>query len=313
MKKKYTVLSLFDGISCARVAMQRIGLPVAKYYASEIDKSAAAITAKNWPDTVQLGDVTKIDFSAYAGKIDILFGGSPCQDLSAAKNLREGLRGAKSKLFFYYVDALKKINPMFFLYENVASMSSENRDVITRFLGVQPVRINSECVSAQSRDRLYWSNLPDAGTLPEKCLRVVDILDKDADNDPALRPPAHLRFEPTSGHTSRSRLIFTGGLVGGMTKRGAGRMSGDYRQRARTYSAEGVTPTLLANPGGKNGAGFWVKTPAGIRLLSSLELERLQTLPDNYTAGHSPTQRAHAIGNGWTVDVIAHLLRGLKE
>jgi len=310
MKKGFTVLSLFDGISCARVAMSRARLPVNNYYASEVDKVAIDIATRNWPSNIQLGDVTKLDFSAYVGKVDILFGGSPCQDLSAARNLRAGLAGDKSKLFFHYVRALRTARPRYFLYENVASMSRKDRDAISSFLGVVPLCLNSDAVSAQNRARLYWSNLPDAGPLPQKKLCIADILAEPA--DAVLYAPMHLRMEPTTGHKSRGRLIFVGGMVGGMTKRGFGRASTDYRMRARVFSAKGVSPTLLANPGGRGGAGFWVQIGEKIRLLNSVELERLQTLPDRYTAGHIARARARAIGNGWTVDVIAHLLSGLK-
>lgn len=150
------VLSLFDGISCGRVALERAGIPVEYYYASEIDKYAIKVALKNYPDTIELGDINAIDFKSLAGKIDLIIGGSPCQDLSVAKKNREGLSGKRSGLFWKFVEAVETIQPRFFLLENVASMSKENKDTITKALGVEPILINSSLVSAQQRKRLYW-------------------------------------------------------------------------------------------------------------------------------------------------------------
>lgn len=132
------VLTLFDGISCGRVALERAGIKVDKYFASEIDKYAIQVTMKNYPDTVQLGDVTKIDFSKFSGKIDLLIGGSPCQDLCSMGS-KKGLAGEKSKLFFDFVRAIKEVKPKYFLLENNASMTDENKKIISETLGVQPV------------------------------------------------------------------------------------------------------------------------------------------------------------------------------
>lgn len=129
------VLSLFDGISCGRLALERAGIAVEKYYASEIDKYAIKITQSNYPDTIQLGDVKEIDFSQFIGKIDLIIGGSPCQDLSIAKSDRKGLDGSRSGLFFKFVEAVATIKPKYFLLENVASMSKADRDKITEILG----------------------------------------------------------------------------------------------------------------------------------------------------------------------------------
>src|SRR3990167_2785936 len=155
------ILSLFDGISCARVALERTGIPVTKYYASEIDKNAIAVAMKNYPDTIQLGDVetiTKDLLASYMGnvEIDLLVGGSPCQDLSIAQKNRKGLDGERSGLFWEYVRLLKEVKPKWFILENVASMSKEAKDIITKKLGVEPIMINAALVSAQNRKRLFW-------------------------------------------------------------------------------------------------------------------------------------------------------------
>lgn len=172
-----TVLSLFDGISCGQVALQRANIPVAKYYASEIDKYAINVTQKNWPDTIQLGDVKNV-WARNLPKIDLLIGGSPCQDLSITKSqTREGLKGGKSILFWHYVRLLKTCKPKWFLLENVESMKKEDREKISRVLGVDPVMIDSALVSAQERKRLYWTNIP--VTEPEdKGLVLKDIMEE---------------------------------------------------------------------------------------------------------------------------------------
>lgn len=156
------ILSLFDGISCGRLALERAGIPVEKYYASEIDKYAIQVAQKNYPDTIQVGDINTVHFTDFMD-VDLIIGGSPCQDLSIAKQNREGLRGARSGLFWQYVDALATIRPKWFLLENVASMRNEDRDAITATLKkiypeTECIMINSALVSAQQRKRYYWTN-----------------------------------------------------------------------------------------------------------------------------------------------------------
>lgn len=153
------VISLFDGISCGMLALLRVGIKVDKYIAYEIDKYAMIVSHKNFPDIIQKGSVVNADFTQYKG-FDLLIGGSPCQDLSIAKTNRQGLLGSRSSLFFEYVNALNIIKPKYFLFENVASMSKENKDIISKCLGVEPIMINSALVSAQQRKRLYWTNIP---------------------------------------------------------------------------------------------------------------------------------------------------------
>ena len=155
--KPLRVLSLFDGISCGQVALERAGIPVEVYYASEIDKYAIQVTQKNYPNTIQLGDVEKIDFTQYEGKIDLLIGGSPCTNLSIAGN-HKGLEGDESRLFWEYVRAIKECKPKYFLLENVESMSDKDKEIISQELGCYPIMINSSLVSAQNRKRYYWFN-----------------------------------------------------------------------------------------------------------------------------------------------------------
>ncbi|MDD3607867.1 MAG: DNA (cytosine-5-)-methyltransferase, partial [Candidatus Moranbacteria bacterium] len=161
------ILSLFDGISCARVALERAGIKVDKYYASEIDKYAIQIAQKNYLDTIQIGDITKIEtIKKFTPKgknnyekeeIDLIIGGSPCQDLSIAKKNRQGLKGGRSGLFYEFVRLVKEIKPKYFILENVNSMPKEAKETITKELwGIEPVMINAALVSAQNRKRLFW-------------------------------------------------------------------------------------------------------------------------------------------------------------
>ena len=175
------VLSLFDGISCGRVALERANVPVNYYFASEIDKYAIQITQKNYPDIIQLGDVTKVDWIPFIGKIDLLIGGSPCQDLSCANRDQKGLEGSRSGLFFKFLEALQVIKPRYFLLENVASMSEENKNKISELLGVKPILINSALVSAQNRKRLYWCNW-NVSQPEDKRLVLANIIDEDIVN-----------------------------------------------------------------------------------------------------------------------------------
>jgi DNA (cytosine-5)-methyltransferase 3A len=173
------ILSLFDGISCGQVALEKANVPVEKYYASEIDKDAIKVAQNNYPKTIQLGDVNQINFEQFIGKIDLIIGGSPCQDLSIAKQNREGLDGVRSGLFFKFVEALKIIKPRYFLLENNASMSNENKNKISEILGLQPILIDSADFSAQIRKRLYWTNIPFIPIFNKNNLTIRNILERD--------------------------------------------------------------------------------------------------------------------------------------
>lgn len=304
------ILSLFDGISCGRVALERVGIPVDKYYASEIDKYAIQIALKNYADTIQLGDVNNFEYWNLP-KIDLLIGGSPCQDLSISKKDRTGLDGDRSGLFWKYVDCLKKFKPKWFLLENVASMSKEAKDRITETLGVQPIMINSSLVSAQQRRRLYWTNIPNIMQPIDKEIVVADILESGV--GVACSNQGHV----ISRVVEKARCL----------------MARDYKGFGN-QEMTGVAVPLKVDEIGNGGQGnqpiyevkdglitikdkqYPIKLANGfyiIRKLTPVECERLQTLPDNYTEGISNTQRYKCLGNGWTVDVIAHILKGIKE
>ena len=312
------ILSLFDGVSCGRLAFQRAKIKVEKYYASEIDTYAMQITQKNFPDTIQVGDVNKLNYLELLD-VDIVIGGSPCQDLSIAKQNREGLRGERSKLFWKYIEALEVIRPKWFLLENVESMRDEDRDAITETLrklypNTECVMINSALVSAQQRKRYYWTNwhveLP-----KDKGILLADILESGqvirGDKARAVISSVGRTTEREYFKKHQSTMVAEPVRLGTLPGLGTG-------QANRIYSVFGKSVCLNANGGGggaKTGL-YKVDLPDGnytIRKLTPLECERLQTLPDNYTEGISATQRYKAIGNAWTVDIIAHILKQLPQ
>lgn len=168
------VLSLFDGISCGQVALERAGIKAENYFASEIEESAIEITTKNYPNTIQLGDVNNHD-KWDLPKIDLLIGGSPCQDISHLKQGANGLNGDKSSLFYQYLKTLEEVNPKYFLLENVVGRKDAINE-ITRLIGVEPILIDSKLLSGQKRRRYYWTNIPDVTQPKNKGIKLVDIL-----------------------------------------------------------------------------------------------------------------------------------------
>lgn len=284
------VLSLFDGISCGMLALEKEKIKVDKYYAYEIEPNAIKISKSNYPTIEHCGDVTIADFTKYKG-IDLLIGGSPCQSLSIVQSqTRQNLDG-KSKLFYEYVRAYEESKPKYFLFENVASMNDESKQVISNLLGVEPIFINSNCFVAQDRPRLYWTNIPvDIDELVEINLCLNDILEKQVEEkyfyscgydfhglDKSVCATLHIK-----GHDILKRVN-----------------SPYFKSHTLTTCGGGNTQKKVMDNGRP-------------RKLTPIEYERLQGLPDNYTAAVSNTARYTAIGNGWTVDVIAQILKGME-
>jgi DNA-cytosine methyltransferase len=349
------VLSLFDGMSCGQIALDQLGIKVKNYFAAEIDKYAIKVAQANYPDMIHLGDVRNVQTSGdhlmddfdCGHKIDLLIGGSPCQGFSfAGKQLN--FDDPRSQLFFEYVRLLKALKPKYFLLENVR-MKKESMDVITEMLGVEPVAINSNLVSAQNRHRLYWTNIPMDGIPEDRGIVLSDILedgctDRDKSHciDANYFKGGNLKsyFEK-----HRRQLVFSGD---GLAHVGDAAEYDHYKnsQIKRVYHPDGKAPTLLASAGGNsepkilqkgrgwNKGGLKAqngKTPTlstsswqhnnhltydeGLtwRKLTPLECERLQTVPEGYTAHVSNTQRYRMLGNGWTVDVIKHIFEGVKQ
>lgn len=306
------VLSLFDGISCARVALQKLNVNIEKYYASEIDKYAIQVSKKNWTDIVQLGDVQELTIKnrwkiGGAGQIDLLIGGSPCQDLSIAKKNRQGLNGSRSGLFWEYVRILKEVKPKYFILENVNSMPREAKDKITEVLGVEPVMIDAALVSAQSRKRLFWTNIPSVVQPEDKKIMLKDILLPETytefDKSFALTASYNGAVLWNSIEKSQRTMVWTKPIRVGHFKSGG--------QGQRVYSIDGKSVTLSALGGGwgaKTGL-YLIKDYA--RKLEPIECERLQSLPDNYTEGLSKNQRRKCLGNAFNVNVISHILKNI--
>jgi DNA (cytosine-5)-methyltransferase 3A len=456
------VLSLFDGMSCGMIALDRLGIKVDNYYASEIDKYAIQVSQANYPDIIQVGDITKLDLSTLP-KIDLVMGGSPCQGFSfAGKQL--AFDDPRSALFFEFHKAISYLQPKYFLLENVR-MKKEYLDIISEYMGVEPIFINSSLVSAQSRQRYYWTNIPGIEQPEERGIVLRDILEdqvgsehyvgdnmqKNYKGGNQLNPNYKSQANTIHNSDKKSGTICAGthgyanGYVGDKHKpvkqternarhlkqlddkslcmtatmyKGAGNngmtlvpqkihdipkdvLKDNERQR-RVYSKEGKSPTLLArsdspkvmksdkpqhigtavdikghdqikrvySPDGKSptvttcGGGHrepkvvsgayrarsvdengkrvaWKDTkPKQMlelrkdeksnsvtsvqkdnvltqdkvywRKLTPLECERLQTVPDNYTNHVSNTQRYKMLGNGWTIEVIAHILQNME-
>ena len=427
------VLSLFDGISCGMLALKRAGIPVENYDAFEIDKYAVKVSEHNFPEIVHHGDVFDGDFTKFKG-YDLLLGGSPCTFWSCARRNRETTSdGMGFKLFMEYVRALRESECKYFLYENNYSIHQNIKDEISKYLGVQPIMINSSLLSAQHRKRCYWTNIPNVQQPDDKGIMLADILQNGITwqdksycmtssyqgavfwntLERSQRSMVAVPISPVNGksHTvtatyakggespfspygaerakqriavpvgaaqrgryvdestteqhievrdddksnclttvqkdslvaipinsyhgegEKSRTVMAGyhkygeatiiknpGFNGGTTAVASPVRVGQYGnggQGQRIYSVRGKSVTLSANGGGQGAkTGLYkIDLPDGdyvIRKLTPIEAERLQTLPDDYTAGISKTQRYKCIGNGWTVDVIAHILGGLN-
>jgi len=335
--KTLNVVSLYDGISCGRVAIERAGYAVSHYIAYEIDKYPRSITRYNYPDTEFHGDVLDADFRQFAG-YDLVIGGSPCTFWSIAKAGREVDKSGEGwKLFMCFVNAIQHINPKYYLYENVASMPATIKAFISEEFGCEPILINSALLSAQQRKRLYWTNIPNIAQPNDKGILLKDVLESGlAYQDKshcitATYNGAELRnslersqrsmiAEPiTSKNKTQTDSIICRPLrIGEIGKGGQG---------DRIYSVHGKTISLSANGGGRGAkTGLYkIDLPDGdysIRKLTPIEAERCQTLNDNYTVhgiddnGNtvkiSNTQRYKSIGNAWTVDVISHMLKNMK-
>lgn len=291
------ILSLFDGMSCGQVALERAGIKVDTYYASEINPKSIKITQKNYPNTIQLGDVTLLDEEGLnkLKQIDLLIGGSPCEDLSVTaidrKNINKGLDGNKSKLFYDFVRILNIINPKYFLLENVASMTDENKNIISTYLGIKPILINSNLVSAQDRERLYWTNIPNIQQPKDKGLILKDILETNVNE---------------KYFYDKSFEFY------GLDKKICGRLQVKSHDLCkRIYSPNFKCCTLTAVQGGYQEKKVYDN--GRVRKLTPIEYERLQILPDNYTYGVCDTDRRSLCGDGWTIDVIVHILKNIKE
>ena len=310
-----TVLSLFDGISCGRIALERAGIKVNKYYASEIDKNAIQISRNNYKDIIQLGDIKSIDEDIIKsiGKIDLVLGGSPCQGFSrAGRGLN--FEDSRSKLFFNFVDILnivKKYNPnVKFLLENV-QMKKEWIEIINNYMGVEAININSKLVSAQNRPRLYWTNI-NFKPIEDKNIKLTDILE-DAEFDYI----EHEGVRVCKSISDNSRKLISNIndeiRIKQAVKKGyivANNGDGINLSFPLSESRRGRVIKEKSNCLDTQ-CNICVYYNGNIRRLTVKEMEKLQTLPVGYTKGVTDKARIKAIGNGWTVDVVSHILRGI--
>ena len=307
------VLSLFDGMSCGQIALNRAGVKYDKYFASEVDKYAIKVAQANYPHTHHMGDVKQVQKSYFIDDpIDLLMGGSPCQGFSVAGKQLD-FNDPRSKLFFEFVRLKDSLKPKYFLMENVP-MKQESQDIISRYLDVKPVMINSSLFSAQNRKRLYWTNIPFDIPTDDKGTILQDILEDGIANEAMTNKlgKAHCitaRYNGAVWWNSIQRKQRTMVQVGE-----ADNIKG-FDSIKRIYSPNGKAPTLTTMQGGHREPKVAIDLQSNgmqWRKLTPVECERLQTVPDNYTNHVSNSQRYKMLGNGWTIDVIAHILRGIK-
>jgi site-specific DNA-cytosine methylase len=286
------VLSLFDGMSCGHIALQRANISVGRYFASEIKSHAMEVTKKHYPSTIFVGDVRQISYAngvlitpigSFTVDIHLLIGGSPCQNFSCLNSYQDikdyGLKGQQSSLFFEYLRLLREIKPTYFLLENVR-MKKESEVELNTYLGVEGAHINSNLVSAQNRHRIYWTNIE--FYMPEnKNIRLADILEDDVE---------HLEAAKVTKSPSRDKMYYGG--------------------KCKNITHENKASCLTTKQDRWNNAGL-LDYKDYCRFLTPIECERLQTVPDNYTAGISTAKRYDLLGDGWTVDVVAHIFKAL--
>ena len=290
------VLSLFDGISGAMLSLKLAGIKVNRYFASEIDKHCLKVSQYNFPNIIQLGDVKEIRKSKLP-KIDLLIGGSPCQDLSNAFK-GKGLLGDRSSLFFEFMRLKQELKPKYFLLENVKNKWKKEID---NHIGEEGIIINSEFFTAQSRPRCYWSNIPIE--IPDK---ISDVNIRDIMQETEVDQKYYFKDKLISGtkhinlSNSKSGIIKVFDISRDFLK--------DNERQRRVYSPNGKSPTLLAR---SDTTKIFYKNK--LRKLTPLECERLQGIPDNYTSIISDTQRYKSIGNSFTVPVISYILRGIGK
>ena len=305
------ILSLFDGMSCGQIALDQLDIDVDNYYASEINKYAKKVTNQNYPNTIQLGDVKEIkdDDLDELPKIDLLIGGTPCKNLSRTvinrENYNQGLEGKKSKLFYEYVrilDYIKQNNnqDILFLLENVASMSDKDKKIITKTLGVKPIKINSNLVSAQDRKRYYWTNIKVENKPNNKNILLKDVM-LSVEEVNEIEESGRKNYwydEYFDFHGLDNKVAATLDING-------------HDILKRVYSPNFKCGTLTTCTGGNREKKVFQNGKC--RKLTPLEYEMLQTVPENYTNYVSATRRYNMLGNGWTVDIIKYIFKHIEQ
>lgn len=296
------IVSFFDGMGCGRIAIDAIGLPFDNYYTSEIDKDAIAVTQFHYPDNIALGDARHhIDLKGIKD-VFLLLGGSPCQSFSIGNTARNGFESDNGKLFYIYLKAIKQLNPAYFLYENVATMKNADRDFISKSLGVQPLKLDSGLVSAQSRNRYYWTNIK-VPPLANKGLILADIIEKNA----LMRTFDGGIFDNENKPINPNKANRIGYIK-------------NMNRGHRIYSINGKSICLTKSGGGIGSKTGLYLIDGNVRRLTVNECEALQSVPKDFTKYGlyngvikqvSDNQRYGMLGNGWTVDIIIHILMQL--
>ena len=276
------VLSLFDGMSCGQIALEKAGIKVNKYYASEIKKHAIECTNFNYPNTIQLGDINKIN-GKELDKIDLLIGGSPCQDFSRANKERKGLKGEKSSLFLEFLRLLKECKPKYFILENVI-MSDYNYWFICNELNCEPVRICGSLVSGALRDRLYWTNIPPYSY--DLTGRIISNIPQPKDKKIYLQNILDSGKVKTRKHNCLN---------------------------TNTGSTQNATQKYLKHRDNTTGMITLIYEEDGlVRTVNQNEMEKLHNIPNGYTKMLNQRKAGNLIGDGWTVDVVVHILKNIK-
>lgn len=313
-KRGLNVLSLCDGMSCGHIALDRAEIKVNKYFAAEIKDIGIKVTKANYPDTIHIGDVNKIKYKDgvlhtevgdFTDEIDLVIFGSPCQSFSIAMKTahRIGLADKeKSGLFLECHRILKEVNPAYFLMENVASMKNEDRDVISSMMGVEPLRINSEVVAPALRDRYYWTNIPCVEMLERKDIRLQDILTEGWTNRDKGHCLVVVDCRPQTTPVKMFHRYYYKGFGNLIFKN-----KEQFEKCAKFYDEHYRGMNAKDIPVGET------EVFNGVRYLNQTELERCQTVPEGYTKCLTRNEAANVLGDGWTVDVIAHIFQGLKD
>lgn len=301
-----TVLSLFDGISCGQLALKRAGIKVRKYYASEIKKIAIKVTMEHFPDTVQIGDIEKVRYNRETKElitengvyqtegIDLVIGGSPCQNFSIARVSMgtkeiERLKGDKSKLFYEYLRILREVQPKYFLLENV-KMKKASENELNQYMGVNGLHINSELVTFAKRPRIYWTNIQGVKAPEDKKINFQDFKDTD---------PEYCKDFKVKRTPSRERMWNSG--KGRETESNCENITNAEKIGCITRKQDRCPNSGL------------IEFEDFCRYLTRREIELAQTLPIGYTDSLTYNQMQDVCGDGWTVDVITHILRYAKE
>jgi DNA (cytosine-5)-methyltransferase 3A len=315
--KGLTVLSLCDGMSCGRIALERAGIEVDKYYASEIKDIGIKVSKENYPDIIQIGDVNKVSYENHILKtesgnyivphFDLMIFGSPCQTFSIAipTEKRVGLENLeKSGLFYQCSRILKEVKPTYFLMENVASMKDSDKDTISAFLGLQPIKIDSRLVAPALRKRYYWTNIPGITQPEDKGILLKDILTDGYTDREKARCLAVIDSRPNATPVKMFHRYYSTGFTTLIFKDET-----HYEQCVKEYNRLSGGKRKVAASDLDNYTGDVFN---GVRYMNQLELERCQTVPEGYTKCLNRNDAANVLGDGWTVDIISHILSFIK-